>query len=140
MGARASRPGWRPDCGRAIEPGRRCDHGAGALDLLAQPLAEMTSDSPTPDRSAQRRFVSAHAGSLGGLIALRRGEAHLAGSHLLDPTTGEYNFSYIKQYLPDVPVVVVTLLRREQGLIVAKGNPKNIASLKDLRGAAGGLV
>jgi putative molybdopterin biosynthesis protein len=102
------------------------------LDLLAQHLAEMSSDAPTPDRSAQRRFVSAHAGSLGGLIALRRGEAHLAGSHLLDPETGEYNFSYIKQYLPDVPVVVVTLLRREQGLIVAKGNPKNIASLKDL--------
>jgi putative molybdopterin biosynthesis protein len=102
------------------------------LDLLAQHLAEMTSDSPTPDRSAQRRFVSAHAGSLGGLIALRRGEAHLAGSHLLDPETGEYNFAYIKQYLPDVPVVVVTLLRREQGLIVAKGNPQNIASLKDL--------
>ncbi len=102
------------------------------LDLLAQHLAEMTSDAPTPDRSAQRRFVSAHAGSLGGLIALRRGEAHLAGSHLLDPETGEYNFSYIKQYLPDVPVVVVTLLHREQGLIVAQSNPKNIASLKDL--------
>jgi putative molybdopterin biosynthesis protein len=102
------------------------------LDLLAQHLAEVTSDSPTPDRSARRRFVSAHAGSLGGLIALRRGEAHLAGSHLLDPETGEYNFAYIKQYLPDVPVVVVTLLRREQGLIVAKGNPQNIASLKDL--------
>jgi putative molybdopterin biosynthesis protein len=102
------------------------------LDLLAQHLAEMTSESLTPDRSAQRRFVSAHAGSLGGLIALRRGEAHLAGSHLLDPETGEYNFAYIRQYLPNVPVVVVTLLRREQGLIVAKGNPKNIASLKDL--------
>ena len=102
------------------------------LDLLAQHLAEITSDSPTPDRSTRRRFVSAHAGSLGGLIALRRGEAHLAGSHLLDSETGEYNFAYIKQYLPNVPVVVVTLLRREQGLIVAKGNPKNIASLKDL--------
>jgi putative molybdopterin biosynthesis protein len=102
------------------------------LDLLAQHLAEVTSDSPTPDRSTQRRFVSAHAGSLGGLIALRRGEAHLAGSHLLDPETGEYNFAYIKQYLPDVPVVVVTLLRREQGLIVARGNPHNIDSLKDL--------
>jgi putative molybdopterin biosynthesis protein len=102
------------------------------LDLLAQHLAEMTSDSPTPDRSAQRRFVSAHAGSLGGLIALRRGEAHLAGSHLLDPETGEYNFSYIKQYLPNVPVVVVTLLRREQGLMVAKGNPQNIASRQDV--------
>lgn len=102
------------------------------LDLLAQHLAELSGDAPTPDRSMQRRFVSAHAGSLGGLIALRRGEAHLAGSHLLDPGTGEYNFAYIQQYLPDIPVVVVTLLRREQGLIVARGNPKNITALKDL--------
>ena len=104
------------------------------LDLLAQYLAEVGNDPDPakPDRAAQRRFVSAHAGSLGGLIALRRGEAHVAGSHLLDPATGEYNFSYIKQYLPNVPVVLVTLLRREQGLIVAKGNPKNIASLGDL--------
>ena len=93
------------------------------LDLLAQHLAA---------QAGQRRFVSAHAGSQGGLVALRRGEAHLAGSHLLDPDTGEYNISYIKQYLPDVPVVLVTLLRREQGLIVAKDNPKRIASLKDL--------
>ncbi|MBI5565570.1 MAG: molybdopterin biosynthesis protein [Chloroflexi bacterium] len=104
------------------------------LDLLAQYLAELGNDPDParPDRATQRRFVSAHAGSLGGLIALRRGEAHVAGSHLLDPATGDYNFAYIKQYLPNVPVVVVTLLRREQGLIVAKGNPKNIASLADL--------
>ncbi len=91
------------------------------LDLLAQFMAE-----------AGRRFVSANAGSLGGLIALRRGEAHLAGSHLLDPDTGEYNVSYVRQYLPGTPVVLVTLLRREQGLIVAKGNPKRIESLADL--------
>lgn len=82
------------------------------LDLLAQYLAEVGNDPDPvkPDRATQRRFVSAHAGSLGGLIALRRGEAHVAGSHLLDPVTGEYNFSYIKQYLPNVPVVLVTLL------------------------------
>ena len=91
------------------------------LDLMSQFLAEQG-----------RRFVSANAGSLGGLIALRRGEAHLAGSHLLDPETGEYNVSHVKQYLPDVPVVRVTLVRREQGLIVAKGNPKRIESLADL--------
>ncbi|HZY41631.1 MAG TPA: molybdopterin biosynthesis protein [Anaerolineae bacterium] len=104
------------------------------LDLLAQYLAELGNDPDPakPDRATQRRFVSAHAGSLGGLIALRRGEAHVAGSHLLDPATGEYNFAYIQQYLSNVPVVVVTLLRREQGLMVAKDNPKNIASLADL--------
>ncbi len=97
----------------------------GSHDLTLDLLAQFMADSG-------RRFVSANAGSLGGLIALRRGEAHLAGSHLLDPETGEYNVSYVKQYLPGVPVVLVTLVRREQGLIVAKGNPKRIESLADL--------
>jgi putative molybdopterin biosynthesis protein len=91
------------------------------LDLLAQFLAD-----------SGRRLMSANAGSLGGLAALRRGEAHLAGSHLLDPATGEYNVSYVKQYLPGVPVVLVTFVHREQGLIVARGNPKGIKGLVDL--------
>jgi putative molybdopterin biosynthesis protein len=91
------------------------------LDLLAQFLAD-----------AGRRFTSANAGSLGGLMALRRGDAHLAGSHLLDPATGEYNVSYVKQYLPDLPVVLLTFMHREQGLIVAPGNPKRISGLADL--------
>ncbi len=91
------------------------------LDLLAQSLAD-----------SGRRLTSANAGSLGGLVALRRGEAHLAGSHLLDPQTGEYNVSYVKQYLPDVPVVLVTFVHREQGLIIAPGNPKGIKGLADL--------
>lgn len=104
------------------------------LDLLAQHLAEVNSDfdPANPDRSRQRRFVSAHAGSIGGLVALRRGEAHLAGSHLLDPVTGGYNVSYVKRYLPGTPVVLVTLLRREQGLMVPKGNPQDISALADL--------
>ncbi len=91
------------------------------LDLLTQYLA--------PRR---RRLASAHVGSLGGLVALRRGEAHLAGSHLLDPETGAYNAPYVKRYLPDTPVVLVTLVYRQQGLIVAKGNPKGLRSLEDL--------
>jgi putative molybdopterin biosynthesis protein len=91
------------------------------LDLLAQFLAQRG-----------RRLVSANVGSLGGLVALRRGEAHLAGSHLLDPATGEYNVAYIRQYLPDTPVTLVTWVGREQGLMVAPGNPKTIHSLLDL--------
>jgi len=93
------------------------------LDLLAQFLAE---------RAPGMRLASANAGSLGGMVALRRGEAHLGGSHLLHPATGEYNVTYVQQYLPNRPVVLVTLTRREQGLIVAPGNPKGIAGLADL--------
>ncbi|ACX52056.1 molybdenum cofactor synthesis domain protein [Ammonifex degensii KC4] len=75
---------------------------------------------------------SAHVGSLGGLMALKRGEAHLAGTHLLDEETGEYNVPYIKRYLAGVPVVLVNLAYREQGFIVAPGNPKGIKDFKDL--------
>lgn len=91
------------------------------LDLMAQFLV-----------SQDRRLVSANVGSQGGLVALRRGEAHFAGSHLLNPETGEYNISYIRQYMPDIPVKVVALVGRDQGLIVRKGNPKGIKSLEDL--------
>lgn len=91
------------------------------LDLLAQYLA-----------AKERRLVSSNAGSLGGLVALRRGEAHLAGSHLLDPQTGEYNLSYINQYLPGIPVTLFAWVGRTQGLLVQPGNPKDIRGLADL--------
>ncbi len=91
------------------------------LDLMAQFLAKQ-----------QRRLTSANAGSLGGLVALRREEAHLAGSHLLDPETGEYNLSYLRQYLPNISVKVIALVTREQGLIVKNGNPKGIRDLRDM--------
>jgi putative molybdopterin biosynthesis protein len=97
------------------------------LDLIAQFLAEQ-----------DRRLASANVGSQGGLVALRRGEAHLAGSHLLDPQTGEYNISYIRQYMPNIPVKVVALVGRDQGLIVRRGNPKGIKSLGDLAGLGQG--
>jgi putative molybdopterin biosynthesis protein len=79
-----------------------------------------------------RRLASANVGSQGGLVALRRGEAHLAGSHLLNPETGEYNISYIRQYMPNIPVKVIALVGRDQGLMVKKGNPKGIKGLEDL--------
>ncbi len=91
------------------------------LDLLAQFLAEY-----------DRRFVSANVGSQAGLVALQRGEAHLAGSHLLDPESGEYNLSYIRRYMPGISFRLVELVKREQGLLVEKGNPKGIKGLDDL--------
>ena len=91
------------------------------IDILAQYLAEKN-----------RRLVSANVGSMGGLVSLSRGEAHLAGSHLLDTESGEYNLKYIKQILTDIPVKVIVLVIRQQGLMVAAGNPKQITSLKNL--------
>jgi len=78
------------------------------------------------------RISSAHVGSMGGIMAIRRGEAHLAGSHLLDEATGEYNVSFIQRFLKDVPLLLVNLCYREQGLIVPKGNPHNIKNFKDI--------
>ena len=76
---------------------------------------------------------SAHVGSMGGLLALKRGEAHLAGTHLLDEETGEYNVSAVKKLLPDTRVVLVNLVFRTQGFIVPKGNPKGVKGFEDLR-------
>ena len=78
------------------------------------------------------RISSAHVGSMGGIMAIRRGEAHFGGCHLLDEQTGEYNVSFIKKFLKDTPLQLVNLCYRDQGLIVAKGNPKNIQSLGDI--------
>jgi len=79
------------------------------------------------------RISSGNVGSLGGLIALRKGTCHMSGSHLLDTETGEYNLSYIKRYLGGMPVSVFHMLLREQGLIVARDNPKGIQGLEDLQ-------
>lgn len=94
-----------------------------ALDLVSNALARRT-----PGAS----LASANVGSLGGLLALARGEAHLAGSHLLDEQTGDYNVSYIDKYLPGRKVVLVHLAGRVQGLIVPRGNPKRLSTLSDL--------
>ena len=93
------------------------------LDLLADELGR---------RYPGRRLSSANVGSLGGLLALARGEAHFAGSHLLDEETGEYNTAYIHRLLPRLPVVLLGFVQREQGLIVPRGNPKDIRGWADL--------
>jgi putative molybdopterin biosynthesis protein len=78
------------------------------------------------------RITSGNVGSLGGLMALRKGTCHVAGSHLLDTKTGEYNVAYVKRYLKGISVSIFHLVLRDQGLIVAKGNPKGIGGINDL--------
>jgi putative molybdopterin biosynthesis protein len=93
------------------------------LDLLANILKK---------RFPKYSLSSAHVGSMGGLIALKKGEAHVAGTHLLDEETGEYNISFVKRFLSDKGVLLINLVYREQGLLVPKGNPKNIKGFEDL--------
>ena len=94
-----------------------------ALDLLANILKK---------RHPGYSLSSAHVGSMGGLIALKKGEAHMAGTHLLDEETGEYNVPFIKRLLGDKKTALINLVYREQGLLVLKGNPKNIKGFDDL--------
>ena len=91
------------------------------LDLLANLLGE----------AGGVRLASANVGSLGGLVALERGEAHMAGTHLLDPDTGEYNLGFVRRHVSR-DVTVLTLVHRIQGLIVSRGNPHQLASLTDI--------
>ncbi len=75
---------------------------------------------------------SANVGSMGGLLALRRRECHISGTHLLDEETGEFNIPFIKRILAGESVKVINLVYRQQGLMVKKGNPKSIKGFQDL--------
>ncbi|HTT53116.1 MAG TPA: molybdopterin biosynthesis protein [Streptosporangiaceae bacterium] len=77
-------------------------------------------------------LASSNVGSLGGLVALRDGLCHLAGSHLLDPATGEYTLPYLDRILGPAGVAVVRLVHRDQGLMVAASNPLGLAGVADL--------
>ena len=94
-----------------------------SLDVLADQLKAGHSELT---------LSSSHVGSMGGLMAIKRGVCHLAGTHLLDTEDGSYNISYLKKYLPDTAVKLIHLVQRDQGLIVKPGNPKEIHGIEDL--------
>lgn len=93
------------------------------LDLLGSRLATIQPG---------RTLSTSNVGSLGGIMAIKRREAHLAGVHLMDEETGEYNVSYVRRFLPGQRAVLCHLARRQQGFLVASGNPKGITSFRDL--------
>jgi len=75
---------------------------------------------------------SSHVGSMGGLIAIKRGEAHTGGTHLLDEATGTYNVPYIQAQFPNGGVRLIECVYRTQGIMVRAGNPLGIASVAGL--------
>jgi putative molybdopterin biosynthesis protein len=100
----------------------------GSHDLTIDLLRSMIQET-----SAGRITISStNVGSMGGLVAVDKRIAHFAGSHLLDPETGDYNRSYVRRFVKNTPVTIVTVAHRWQGLMVAKGNPKDIQSIADL--------
>jgi molybdate-binding protein/predicted nucleic acid-binding protein len=110
---------------------------AGTGVILAMGSHDLTLDllgDWLHNEHPERTLVSAHVGSMGGLLALQRDEAHLAGSHLLDAETGDYNISFIRHILTPFgrKVVLLGFVNRIQGLIVARGNPKRISAIEDL--------
>jgi len=97
----------------------------GSHDLLIDVLEDEL-------RARGVTLLASATGSLGGLLALRDRVAHLATSHLLDPQSGEYNRAYVAKHLAGRAVRKVGLVWREQGLMVAPGNPKAVAGWADL--------
>ena len=94
-----------------------------AIELLARHIGTLQ-----PFLRMETTFV----GSLAGLVALERGEADIAGAHLVDAETGEFNIPFIRKLMPNETVTVINLMQRIQGLIVVNGNPKNITGVEDL--------
>lgn len=93
------------------------------LDLAA---SEIRAANPSAT------LASSNVGSLGGLVALRDGLCHVAGSHLLDPQTGEYTLPYVDRVLAGREVAIIRLVHRDQGLIVAQGNPLGLTGIDSL--------
>ena len=76
--------------------------------------------------------ASSHVGSMGGIMAIKRGEAHLGGVHMLDEATGVYNIPYIEKYLNKEEIALIECVQRVQGLMVRKGNPKGLKEFSDI--------
>src|SRR3954463_12866349 len=111
--------------------------GVGEIDrtIVAVGSHDLVLDLAASElRAADPRvtLASSNVGSLGGLVALRDGLCHVAGSHLLDPASGEYTLPYVDRVLGERDVAVVRLVHREQGLIVAPGNPLALSGIEDL--------
>jgi putative molybdopterin biosynthesis protein len=102
-----------------------------ALDLLAR---ELRADPVAPD------VVTIAMGSLEGLIALRQGIGQVAGCHLLDPATGDFNTAYARALFPGRALMLITLAHRQQGLIVPKGNPLGLRDMSDVARSGARLV
>ena len=115
-----------------LRPADALDHtlvAIGSHDPLLDELADLMHRE-----NRDLYMSSSHVGSMGGIMAVRRGETHIAGIHLLDEKDGTYNTSFVKKYFPGGGVRLVECVGRTQGLMLQKGNPLKIKAIKDLAG------
>lgn len=99
----------------------------GSHDPMLDEIADMIR------RANRDMFMSStHVGSMGGVMAVKRGETHIAGIHLLDVEDGSYNISHIRRYIPEGGVRLVECLGRTQGIMIARGDPKGVGGLAGL--------
>lgn len=112
---------WRPrrDIDRSLL-------AIGSHDLSMDILADLLMSR------GRIRMASSNAGSMGGIMALKSRECHLAGMHLLDASDGSYNLSYLRRYLPDERWMLIHVARRQQGFAILPGNPLGISGLNSL--------
>jgi len=96
-----------------------CDPATGLLSRMVEKISGV-------------EIVSAAASSKLALTWLSEGKVHIAGSHLEDPKTGEFNLPFIRKHFPDEDFIVVTFARWEEGLVLAPGNPKGVRKVEDL--------
>jgi len=114
---------------RGLDEIRRTIVAIGSHDMVLDLASSfLRADDP------MLTLASSNVGSLGGLVALRDGLCHIAGSHLLDPSSGEYTLPYVDRVFGTAAgdVAVIRLVHRSQGLIVAAGNPLGVSGLADV--------
>jgi len=124
------------------------EEGASVMVRLLRPLSQIEnlisvigSHDPLLDEMADLMdhldgstgsISSVHAGSMGGILAIKRREAQIAGIHLLDEASGAYNTAIVRRFFPNGGVILIEGVRRQQGLIIPPGNPLGIRDLPDI--------
>lgn len=112
---------------RSLQEIRHTVVSIGSHDLILDLIADLISL-----KYPGVHLSSTHVGSMGGLMALKRGEAHMVPVHLLDEASGMYNIPYLKRMFQE-PMALIKGVKRIQGLIIKKGNPINIKGISDLK-------